>query len=90
MPRISQWGVEVDVDVDVDIDEIYDECSNGEKEQLVEYLAEDGFIPGYSPEVGEDNLQDITYKQALDKLHTKRIYLTLEEEQFIINLSNKY
>ena len=90
MARISQWGVEVDIDVDVDIEEIYDECSTREKKQLVRCLAEDGFVPGYSPEVGEQNLQDITYKNALDKLHSKRIYLTLEEEQFIINLSNKY
>ena len=90
MARISQWGVEVDIDVDVDVEDFYDECSTGEKKQLVEYLAEDGFIPGYSPEVGENNLQDITYKNALDKLYSKRIYLTLEEEQFIIKLSNKY
>jgi hypothetical protein len=90
MARISQWGVAVDVDVDVDVDDFYDECSTGEKKQLVKYLAEDGFVPGYSPEVGQENLQDITYKKALDKLHFKRIYLTLEEEQFILNLSNKY
>ena len=90
MARVTQWGVEVDVDIDIDVEDFYDDCSTGEKKQLVRYLTEDGFIPGYSPEVGEDNLQDITYKKALDKLHTKRIYLTLEEEQFILNLANKF
>ena len=90
MPRISQWGVEVDVDIDVDVAEFYSDCSNREKKELTEYLIEDGFIPGQTEQVGEDNLMDVTYKEALNKLYNKRIYLTLEEEQFIINLANKY
>ena len=90
MPRISQWGVEVDVDIDVDVEEFYNDCSDREKKELMEYLTEDDFIPERIIQAREDNLMDLTYKKALDKLHSKRIYLTLEEEQFIINLSNKY
>jgi hypothetical protein len=90
MPRISQWGVEVDVDLDVDVAEFYGDCSDKEKEELAGYLVEDGFIPGKSTQVGEDTLQDTTYKEALNKLYSKRVYLTLEEEQFLINLANKY
>jgi len=90
MPRISQWGVEVDVDIDVDVAEFYGDCSDKEKEELAQYLIEDGFIPGKSTQVGEDTLQDTTYKEALNKLYSKRVYLTLEEEQFLINLANKY
>lgn len=90
MPRISQWGVEVDVDIDVDVAELYGDCSDKEKKELAQYLVEDGFIPGYSEQTGEDNLMDETYKNALTKLYSKRIYLTLEEEQFLINLANKY
>jgi len=90
MPRISQWGVEVDVDIDVDVAEFYSDCSDKEKKELAQYLVEDGFIPGYSEEAGQDNLMDETYKEALNKLYSKRTYLTLEEEQFLINLANKY
>ena len=90
MPRISQWGVEVDVDLDIDVAEFYGDCSDREKEELAGYLVEDGFIPGKSTQVGEDTLQDTTYKEALNKLYSKRVYLTLEEEQFLINLANKY
>jgi len=90
MPRISQWGVEVDVDIDVDVEEFYNDCSDKEKKELVEYLIEDDFIPERMVQAREDNLMDLTYKNALDKLYNKRIYLTLEEEQFIINLANKY
>lgn len=90
MPRISQWGVEVDVDIEVDVEEFYNDCSDKEKKELAQYLVEDDFIPGHSNEVGEQNLLDQTYKNALDKLYSKRVYLTLEEEQFIINLANKF
>jgi len=90
MPRISQWGVEVDVDIDIDVADFYGDCSDREKKELAGYLIEDDFIPGQTEQVGEDNLMDVTYKEALNKLYSKRIYLTLEEEQFIINLANKY
>jgi hypothetical protein len=90
MPTVRQWGVEVDVDIEVDVEEFYNDCSDKEKEELAKYLIEDGFIPGRTEQVGEDNLMDITYEEALNKLYSKRIYLSLEEEQFIINLANKY
>ena len=90
MPRISQREVEVDVDIDIDVADFYGDCSDREKKELAGYLIEDDFIPGQTEQVGEDNLMDVTYKEALNKLYSKRIYLTLEEEQFIINLANKY
>ena len=90
MPTVRQWGVEVDVDIDIDVAELYGDCSDREKKELAGYLIEDGFIPGQTEQVGKDSLMDITYKNALNKLYSKRIYLTLEEEQFIINLANKY
>jgi hypothetical protein len=90
MPTVRQWGVEVDVDIEVDVEEFYNDCSDKEKEELAKYLIEDDFIPGQTEQVGEDNLMDVTYKEALNKLYSKRIYLSLEEEQFIINLANKY
>ena len=90
MPTVRQWGVEVDVDIEVDVEEFYNDCSDKEKEELAKYLIEDDFIPGQTEQVGKDNLMDVTYKEALNKLYSKRVYLTLEEEQFIINLANKY
>jgi len=90
MPTISQWGVEVDVELDVDVAEFYDDCSDREKKELAGYLAADGFFPEKSTEVGKDNIQDIAYKEALDKLYSKRLHLSLREEQYILNLANKY
>lgn len=93
MPNFRLYGVEVDVDVDVDVDEFLDDCSEGDIKDIITWLKANDYlentninIPGYST----DNLMDITYKKALAKLQDKRIYLTLEEEQFIINLASKY
>jgi hypothetical protein len=66
MPRISQWGVEVDVDIDIDVADFYGDCSDREKKELAGYLIEDNFIPGQTEQVGEDNLMDVTYKKALN------------------------
>jgi hypothetical protein len=76
---------------DIDTDEFFDQCDRRDKKDLMKLLVGEGYYPGGSQgATSQDNLQDINYKQALDKLYSKRIYLTLEEEQFIINLSNKY
>lgn len=90
MPTVRQWGVEVDVDIEVDVEEFYNDCSDKEKEELAKYLIEDGFIPGQSNQVGEDNINDIMYKEALNKLYSRRISLSLEEEEFLMNLANKF
>lgn len=90
MPTFREYGVEVDVDIDVDVAEFYGDCSDKEKEELAQYLIEDGFIPEKSTQVGEDNIQDIAYKEALNKLYSKRVHLSLREEQYILNLANKY
>lgn len=77
------------VEVSIDPWEYVQECSKAEIKKLIEELKEE---EGARVLVDDDadNLLDISYKQALDKLYSKRIYLTLEEEQFILNLSNKY
>jgi len=76
-------------EIDIDPWEYVRECSRAEIKELIQALKEE---EGARVLVDDDadNLLDVSYKQALDKLYSKRIYLTLEEEQFIINLSNKY
>jgi len=77
-------------DIDIDPSDFVDACSRQEIQELIDVLIEDGYINRSAVDSREDNVMDITYKEALDKLQDKRIYLTLEEEQFIINLANKF
>lgn len=56
--------------------------------ELIKVLNEEGYI-STSPKVNEDNLMDLEYKNALDKLYNKRVYLTLEEEEIIKKIANR-
>jgi hypothetical protein len=91
MPSFTKYGepVEVDVDIEIEVGEFYDETSHGDRIALAQYLTEDGYLTEAGPSPRTDNILDKQYKEALDKLYTKRIYLTLEEEQFIIDLANR-
>ena len=90
MPDFRLYGVEVDMDVDVDVDEFLDNCSKKEIEEVIDWLKGNDYVK--TPVVVQqiDNLLDISFKEALNKLQDKRVYLTLEEEQFLINLANKF
>lgn len=76
-------------EIDIDPWEYVRECSRAEIKELIEALKEQQGARALIDD-DADNLLDVSYKQALDKLYSKRIYLTLEEEQFILTLSNKY
>ena len=92
MPSFISYGVEDDVDVDVDIDEFLEECSDKEIQKVVEWLKDEGHLEDDNARIpGDptDNIMDIAYKEAINKLYNKRINLSLEEEEFIINLVNK-
>jgi len=80
-------------DIDIDPSDFVDACDRQEIQELIDVLIEDGYIKQTARPVSEsreDNLMDLTYKNAIEKLLDKRAYLTLEEEQFIINLANRY
>ena len=76
-------------EIDIDPWDYVRECSRREIKELIEALKEE---VGAKVLIDDDgyNILDIPYREALDKLYSKRIYLTLEEEEFIINLANKY
>ena len=76
-------------EIDIDPWEYVQECSRAEIKELIQALKEQEGARALIDD-DADNLLDVSYKQALDKLYSKRIYLTLEEEQFILTLSNKY
>jgi len=77
-------------EIDIDPWDYVRECSRGEIKELIEALKEEVGAKVLIDDDDDDNVLDIPYREALDRLYSKRIYLTLEEEQFILNLSNKY
>ena len=65
--------------IEVDIDEIYDDLDRYDKEKLVEWLKEDGYITS-------KDLEDTANQSAVEQLFTRDIdkirsaYLTLSSE----------
>ena len=90
MPDFRMYGVEVDVDVDIDVDEFLDNCTKKEIEEVVDWLKDNDYLKNPVVVQQADNILDISFKETLNKLQDRRIYLTLEEEQFLINLANKF
>ncbi len=87
---------EFTAEVDVDPSEFVDSCSNRELKRLVEILEEDGHIePSQSNKskgngVIRPNINDLALWGSIDKLAKCRDLLTIEEENFINNLANRF
>jgi hypothetical protein len=86
---------EFTTEIDIDPSEFIDSCSKRERERLIEILVEDGFIqPDQATLNGEKvrkpNINDERFFNSLDKLSNCRDLLTLEEENYINNLAEKF
>jgi len=82
----------------LEIDKVYEECSSREKEQLIELLIDDDLIkdPDEETEAEDERFtSDGTYSTdelitALAKISDARLQLTVEEEDQIKTIANKY
>lgn len=84
---------EFNTEVDIDPSEFIYACSRREKERLVEILVEDGYIqPEQSERTGvrRPNINDEKFWESLDVLSKSRHLLSLDEEEMINKLSEKF
>ena len=87
---------EFTAEVDIDPSEFIDSCSKREKDRLVEILIEDGYIQpdqdtkNSNTGVRKPNINDVRFWDSLDKLSKCRDLLSIEEENFINNLADKF
>jgi hypothetical protein len=83
--------IRTDLDVDVDINEFYDELGSGEKETLVEWLKEDGYLVGRIAEYDTPGtpMQDM-FNENMNKIAASYHLLTNEEIELIEKLAKKY
>ena len=87
---------EFETSVDIDPSEFVDSCNKREKDRLVEILIEDGYIqPDQDTKnsnngVLKPNINDQTFWDSLQHLSKCRDLLSIEEENFINNLANKF
>lgn len=87
---------EFTAEIDIDPSEFVDSCSKRERDRLVEILIEDGDIqPDQDTKNGNNgvrrpNINDQRFWESLDKLAKCRDLLSIEEENFINSLAEKF
>jgi hypothetical protein len=83
--------INTEVDVDIYIDAFYDELDSREKEQLVEWLKEDGYLVGRIAEYDTPGtpMQDM-FNENMNKIAASYHLLTNEEIELIEKLAKKY
>ena len=82
-------------EIEIDVEEFWDECSRHEREELVDLLEEQGYVKrtvpkGVKPSHYTPNLMEIEWNDMIDKLSELRQRITIEEEQTIKALVEKY
>lgn len=78
------------ISIDIDIEDIVWNMSDREKQELVDELYDDGYVPkqmGVSE--SESNLLDITWQNTISKLSKGRLMITPEEEEIISKIANR-
>jgi hypothetical protein len=78
----------MNINVDIDIDDMLWEMSKREKQNLVDDLYNDGYIP--KPFQNKADRYTDDFSHACQKLIGEAWRLTREEEEFIINISKRF
>jgi hypothetical protein len=86
---------EFTTEIDIDPSEFIDTCSKRERDRLIEILVEDGYIQPDQATLNGDkvrkpNINDERFFNSLDKLSSCRDLLSIEEENYINNLAEKF
>jgi hypothetical protein len=88
---------EFSAEVDIDPSEFVDACTSRERQELIDYLVECGYIsedqkyiksPNYG--VRGPNINDESFWDSLDHLKKCRDLLSTTEESFINNLAERF
>lgn len=78
-------------EIDIDVDEFLTECSRSEIKSLIKYLQEDGWLVKENVTTeGSINILDEEWLTVTNKLNTLRLRLSLEEEESIKKIVNRY
>jgi ribosomal protein S8 len=90
MPTFYQ---DVEAEVEIDIEEFVDALSSKEKQELIDYLVDEGYINSankISASKSNVTLQQREFETALENLKQNRLRLSNEEEQLIIKMANRF
>jgi Ser-tRNA(Ala) deacylase AlaX len=79
--------------IDIDIEDVLDDCSSWEIDYVINWLKRNDYIKNNyvvsDNEYEGDNIMDIEFKTAIDKIRDKRLNISLEDEALIKQIANK-
>ena len=75
--------------IDIEIEDILWNMSSYEKQELVDELYDDGFVPKQMGVVHPDDVPTDDFDKEVSKLMGNRWRLTTEDEQTILKITNK-
>ena len=79
--------------IDIDIEDVLDDCSSWEIDYVINWLKRNDYIKNNyvvsDNEYESDNIMDIEFKTAIDKIRNKRLNISLEDEALIKQIANK-
>jgi len=80
-----------DTELEVDVDDFLSSCTKSEIKELIEALQEDGWLVKESiTQTDNMNLLDEEWLDLTNKLNNIRLRLSVEEEQTIKEIVNRY
>lgn len=80
-----------ETELEVDVDDFLSSCSKSEIKELIEALQEDGWLVKESvAQTDKMNLLDEEWLNVTNKLNNIRLRLSVEEEQTIKDIVNRY
>jgi len=80
-----------ETELEVDVDDFLSSCTKSEIKELIEALQEDGWLIKESvAQTGKMNLLDEEWLNVTNKLNNIRLRLSVEEEQTIKDIVNRY
>ena len=79
--------------IDIDIEDVLDDCSSWEIDYVINWLKRNDYIKNNyvvsDNEYESDNIMDIEFQTAIDKIRDKRLNISLEDEALIKQIANK-
>jgi hypothetical protein len=80
-----------ETELEVDVDDFLSSCTKSEIKELIEALQEDGWLIKESvAQTDKMNLLDEEWLNVTNKLNNIRLRLSVEEEQTIKDIVNRY
>ena len=81
----------VDIDVDIEIDEFVDSCNTRDIENLLKYLANQGYLSKFGvPDETKMTSQEEKFVEKLTSLSQKYHQMSIDDIDTLENLFNKY